>query len=98
MKSILQEDIGVCFICEQNPCGDPLDKHHIFGGACRNKSEKYGLFVYLHHNRCHIFGKDSAHKNIQVRRKLEEMGQKRAMEVYGWTEEEFLGKFYRSYL
>ena len=89
MKSILQEEMSKCFICEQNPCGDPLDKHHIYGGALRDKSEKYGLFVYLHHNRCHIFGNDSAHKNKDMRRRLEQMAKERAMEVYGWTSEEF---------
>ena len=62
MKSILQEDTAKCFICEENPCGDPLDKHHIFGGALRKKSEQYGLFVYLHHARCHIFAR-AAHTN-----------------------------------
>lgn len=27
-----------------------LDRHHILGGPFRDKSEKYGLWVYLDHN------------------------------------------------
>ena len=89
MKSILQEDTARCFVCEENPCGDPLDKHHIFGGALRKKSEQYGLFVYLHHARCHIFGEDSAHKSRKIRHKLEKLAKEKAMEIYGWTDKEF---------
>lgn len=98
MKSILQEDRSRCFICEGNPCGDPLDKHHVFSGPCRGLSEKYGLTVYLHHARCHIFGPDSVHRSQEVRRALERMAQIRAMEVYGWSEAEFIKIFMRSYL
>ena len=42
----------VCAICGRNGMGDPLEKHHIFGGAYRKKSEKYGLTVYLCGMRC----------------------------------------------
>ena len=77
---------------------DPLDKHHIFGGAMRNKSEKYGLFVYLHHDRCHIFGENSVHKNARINRKLQAFAQKKAMQVYEWTTEDFIREFYKNYL
>lgn len=97
-NSILQEDKTHCFLCGQNPCGDPLDKHHIFGGANRNKSEKYGLFVFIHHNKCHIFGKNSAHQNGEVNRKLKAEAQIKAMEHYGWTVDEFRAIFGKSYL
>jgi hypothetical protein len=36
-----------CWLDQRNGYADPLDKHHIFGGAYRKKSEKYGLYVYL---------------------------------------------------
>ena len=64
-KSILQKDYTRCFICKQNPCGDPLDKHHVFGGALRKKSEHYGLTIYVHHEKCHVFGKYSAGKGFR---------------------------------
>ena len=77
---------------------EPLDKHHIFGGALRNKSERYGLFVYLHHDRCHIFGEGAVHKNARINRKLKAFAQKKAMDHYGWDIERFLKEFYKSYL
>ena len=53
-----------CFLCGATGGADPLDRHHIFPGtANRKKSEKYGLVVYLCHNRCHIFGRRAVHNN-----------------------------------
>ena len=98
MDSILQKDKTKCFICKQNANGDPLDKHHIFGGALRKKSERYGLTVYLHHDRCHIFGKESVHKNARINRKLQAFAQEKAMEHYGWDVERFIKEFYKNYL
>ena len=98
MESIIQKDKTKCFICKQNPCGDPLDKHHIFGAALRSKSERYGLTVYIHHNKCHIFGENAVHANAQVNRKLQAFAQKKAMKHYNWTVEDFRKEFYRNYL
>lgn len=98
MQSIVQTDKETCFLCGQYPCGDPLDKHHIFGGALRNKSEKYGLFVYIHHNKCHIFGKRSVHQNAKINYALKATAQVIAMEHYGWSEEDFRREFYKNYI
>lgn len=98
MESILQKDSSKCFICKQNPCGDPLDKHHCFFGALRDKSERYGLTVYIHHNKCHIFGENAVHRNAEVNKRLQAYAQKKAMEHYGWDTERFIKKFYKNYL
>lgn len=98
MESIIQKDKTRCFICKQNPCGDPLDKHHIFGGALRSKSEKYGLTVYIHHNKCHIFGEKAVHRNAEISNRLKAIAQKKAMDQYGWTKDEFRKEFYKNYL
>ena len=98
MESIIQKDKTKCFICKQNACGDPLDKHHVFFGAMRSKSEKYGLTVYLHHNKCHIFGENAVHKNAEVNQQLQSFVQKKAMKHYGWTVEDFRREFYKSYI
>ena len=87
-----------CFLCGRNGCGDPLDKHHIFAGANRKKSEKYGLCVYLCHNRCHENGPEAAHRNRETMQKLHEYGQRLAMEEQGWTVEEFRLEFGRNYI
>ena len=98
VRSIVQEDTERCFLCGMIGYVEPLDKHHIYGGALRNKSERYGLFVYLHHDRCHIFGEKSVHKNARINRKVQALAQKKAMEVYGWSEEDFIKEFSKNYL
>lgn len=87
-----------CFLCRRNGNCDKLDKHHLFGGANRTKSEKYGLTVWLCHNRCHIFGKYSAHQNGEVMQYLHQYGQKKAMQEQNWTVEQFIEKFGKNYL
>lgn len=98
MKSIIQADKDQCYICGGYANGDPLDKHHVFGGAMRRKSEKYGLTVYLHHKKCHIFGKNSVHRNAEMNNALKKDAQKKAMKYYGWTVDDFRNEFFRNYM
>ena len=54
MKSIMQWQKS-CLIC-RSPY---VEKHHVFGAANRQNSEKYGLTVWLchkHHNEPHEWG------------------------------------------
>lgn len=88
----------VCWLCGRNGATDPLDEHHIFNGANRSKSERYGLTVYLCHSRCHIYGQYAAHRNFETRRRLQKYGQKKAMEENGWTVADFVREFGRNYL
>ena len=87
-----------CWLCGANGSGDPLDRHHIFQGKNRQLSERYGLVVYLCHAECHIFGPNAVHKNPYPRRRLQEWGQRKAMEEQGWTAEKFRGHFGRNYI
>lgn len=87
-----------CWLCGRNGSADPLDKHHIFGGSRRKKSEKYGLVVYLCHHDCHIFGRNAVHNNADVMQALHEYGQRKAMEEQGWTTEDFIREFGKNYL
>lgn len=87
-----------CWLCGRNGSRDPLDRHHIFGGPYRDKSEKYGLVVDLCHDSCHIFGPNSAHRDADVRNALRQFGQRKAMEEQGWTTEEFILEFGKNYL
>lgn len=87
-----------CWLCGRNGTGDPLEEHHIFGGASRKKSEKYGLTVYLCGNRCHREGAQSAHRCRETREKLRRYGQKKVMDEQGWDEERFIREFGRNYL
>lgn len=87
-----------CFLCGKNGWSDKLDRHHIFNKHNRNKSEKYGLVVYLCHNECHIFGKNAVHNNRDVDLKLKQYGQQKAMEEQGWSKEDFIKIFGKNYL
>lgn len=87
-----------CALCGANGATDPLDRHHVFGGALRKKSEKYGAVVYLCHHRCHIFGANSAHQSREVRLHLKRQAQARIMFQQGWTLDEWLQEFGKSYL
>ena len=99
MKSILQKDKSRCYICGgYGTSVDPLDCHHVFFGALRSKSDRYGLTVYIHHNRCHIFGRDAVHVNAEVDRALKKRAQIAAMQRYGWSEQEFINEFRKSYI
>lgn len=87
-----------CFLCARNGTTEPLDKHHIFGGPYRQKSEKYGLVVDLCHFSCHIFGPHAAHRDKETMEYIKRYGQKKAMEENGWTTEDFIREFGRNYL
>lgn len=88
----------VCWLCGRNGNCDPLDRHHLFEGAYRAKSERLGLVVDLCHERCHIFGPEAAHNNAATMRALHEYGQRLAMSRFGWTPEEFRSEFGKNYL
>lgn len=96
-KSIIQADKTECFICGRNANADyfGLDEHHCFPGSYRKNSEKYGLKVYLCHDRCHLNG---VHKKAELNNKVKAKAQEIAMEHYGWTTEEFIKIFGKNYL
>lgn len=87
-----------CWLCGRNGAGDPLDVHHVFNGALKKKSEKYGLLVYLCHDRCHENGKKAVHRNADTRRELCQWAQRKAMEENGWSMEDWHREFGKSYL
>lgn len=83
-----------CYICGSTQW---IEKHHVFGGANRKLSEKYGLTVDLchyHHNE----PPDGVHFNKEIREHLQADIQRAAMERYGWTTEDFIKIFGRNYL
>lgn len=87
-----------CWLCGANGSADPLDRHHIFGGANRKKSERLGLVVDLCHHSCHIFGPEAAHQNKNTMLRLKKYGQRKAMEENGWDTARFISEFGKNYL
>lgn len=97
-RSILQKDRNKCLICKKNSRADyfSLDEHHVFFGyGVREKSEKYGLKVYLCHQSCHLGG---VHADAELDTRLKAWAQKKAMKHYGWTTEDFIRIIGRNYL
>lgn len=91
-KSILNND-QVCY-----RCGRPTTtRHHIYNGPFRNKSEKFGCWVYLC-NDCHTGRKDSVHKDRKEMDKLKIECQKKWEELYGVDREKFIKIFGKNYL
>lgn len=93
-KSILQEDKESCFLCGSHRW---LEEHHVFGGGKRQLSEKYGLKVYLCHY-CHNEPPHGVHHNSATRQFLQRKTQRKAMERYQWTVEDFRFIFGKNYL
>ena len=71
-KSIIQKDATRCFLCGGMR---GLEEHHVFGGACRKWSEKFGLTVYLCGISCHREEKKSAHKCRETSEHLKRLAQ-----------------------
>lgn len=91
-KSILQEDDEICFLCGG---WGACEWHHIYGGANRKLSEKYGLKVRLHHH-CHNEPPDGVHHNKEVMDLLHQTGQ-RAFDA-SYPDLDFMKIFGRNYL
>ena len=75
-------------------------RHEIFfGTANRKKSIKYGLVVFIRPED-HNMSEYGVHnrKGHEFDMYLKKLGQKRAMDEYAWTTEEFIEIFGRSYI
>jgi len=90
MKSVLQAN-KKCFVCGTT---QSLQLHHIFGGALRGKSDKYGYVVHLcirHHT-----GQDGVHRESWLNKKLKQYAQEHFEQTN--TREEFIKEFGKNYL
>lgn len=87
-----------CFLCGRNGSGDPLEKHHIFGGANRKLSEADGLYVYLCGNRCHRNGENAVHKNADTMLFLHKYGERLWLKKTGKTIADFIARYGKNYL
>ena len=90
MKSIFDNES--CYFCGSYVW---LEKHHVFGGSYRKKSDKYGFTVDLCHY-CHNEPPDGVHYNKERRDELKRICQKHFEENHG-TREDFIATFGKSY-
>ena len=91
MDSIINKNKR-CYLCGSE---NWIESHHIFNGADRKKSEKYGLKVYLCHN-CHNEPPNGVHHNAENNRALKEIGQRAFEEKFSALS--FIKIFGRNYL
>lgn len=92
LTSVFTDDMDHCFFTGFAP----VERHHIFGGYNRNRSEKYGFVVPLRpdlHPNGVFVGSDA--KLIDT--KLKRMAQEYYEEHYG-TREQFIAEFGKSVL
>ena len=87
-KSIMQDE-KQCFITGSQT---QLDRHHVYAGARRKASEKYGCWVWLRHD-VHMELHD---RNKALDKMLRRSCQERFEEIY--SHEEFMDVFGKSYL
>ncbi|MFQ8723052.1 MAG: hypothetical protein ACLR9Q_17670 [Enterocloster sp.] len=93
MKSIVEnEPAEQCFMCG---AWGQLERHHIFGAANRDWSEKYGLTVHLCPY-CHRDNKEGVHNNARKMRRLQEAGQRAFERLHGHRR--FMDIFKKNYL
>lgn len=76
---------------------DGLHRHEVFYGANRQKSIKYGLVVFLTPE-MHNMSDYGVHFNKDLNDELRCIGQKAAMEYYGWSVDQFRDIFGANYL
>lgn len=91
--SVFTDNMDVCFFT-----GSPMvERHHIFGGANRKRSEQYGFVIPL---RCDLHP-NGAYADVkqapQIDQKLKSMAQTYYEEHYG-TRHQFINEFGRSWL
>ena len=75
------------------------ERHEIFegNGGNRKKSIEDGLVIFISPE-LHRISKNSIHKNPKKWLFLKEEGQKRYIEYYNKTKEEFRKRYYKNYL
>lgn len=94
MKTILDPGSSCCYLCGKTA---NLECHHVFGGANRKASDRYGLTVRLCHE-CHNEPPHGVHHSAKNQKKLQRRVQRIAMRHYGWDVIEFRTIFGKNYL
>lgn len=94
-RSILQDDVGVrCFVCGREHI--ELVRHEIYQGTGRReKCKKLGLWITVCvscHSRIH------ANPRGEDARYLDGFAERAALNVYGWTVEDFIRELGKNYI
>ena len=93
-KSLFLTKPNICYRCMER---FHTERHEIFGGALRNKSKDFGLWVNLCGG-CHRTGPDAVHQSEAAANELKAEAQEKAMSTYEWDMDEWMRRFYKNYL
>lgn len=109
LKSILQDDMNVCY-CRDFDCSGRLEVHHIFYGTGKRKiSDREGLVValclYHHKGTCGVHGRDGRSLGERLMREAQAKWEEKYIESYPYehhaeesAREEFRKMMGESYL
>lgn len=92
LRSVFTDDMDHCYFTGTAP----VERHHIWGGANRKNSEKYGFVIPLRPD-LHPNGAQAGKNAAEIDMKLKQMAQEYFEEHYG-TRDEFRGIFGKSVL
>lgn len=91
-RSVMTSELDRCYICGARSW---IEIHHVFGGANRKNSERYGLVVPLCHY-CHNEPPNGVHFNSALDQKLKRETQERFETIA--SHDEFMKIFGRNYI
>lgn len=92
LESAFTDDMDHCIFSGSAP----VERHHIFGGVYRKKSEKYGYVVPLRPD-LHPNGVHAGRNARQIDETLKQMAQRDFEEKHG-TRADFMREFGKNYL
>ena len=86
---------GKCWLCGKVGA---VERHHIFGGSNRNKSERDGLVVLLCGESCHRNGPRAAHQCAETALELKKYGERKWMYDNEASTDDFRRDYGKNYL
>lgn len=92
LYSVFTKDLYTCYLTKSNI----THRHHIFGGANKARSEKYGFIIPLRPD-LHNMSNQGVHFNKDLDLKFKRMAQEYYEEHFG-TRKQFIKEFGRNYL
>ena len=86
---------GKCWLCGKVGA---VERHHIFGGSNRDKSERDGLVVLLCGDTCHRNGPRAAHQCAETALELKKYVERKWMYEHEASTDDFRREYGKNYL
>lgn len=86
---------GKCWLCGKMGA---VERHHIFGGSNRDKSERDGLVVLLCGESCHRNGPRAAHQCAETALEIKKYGERKWMYEHEASTDDFRREYGKNYL